>query len=310
MSVLSGRRPGPPAVGPRGKAGAATPQQRAADADPVQVDVGWEDKRSIWARTPYWISRTGFLLFLFAVWHVVAAMELVSRFILPEPADVVVELVRMVRSIAEGGLLREALLTTVIESLLAFAFAAVMGLGFGFLVAESDFGRIVLMPLLVAVNAAPKIVFAPVFIAALGFGMSSKVALGAFIAFFPLLVDTAAGLASVDRDKATLFRSMRASRTATFFKLQLPSSLPFVFAGLKTASVLSVIGVVVGEFLGGGSGLGQQTKIAGDILATDRVYAYGTVLAIFGYMFYALVAYAEKKAVFWQDNPHDVRPVA
>jgi NitT/TauT family transport system permease protein len=212
----------------------------------------------------------------------------------------------MASDIGTGGLLAEALGITVLESVLAFLVAVVLGLGFGFLVAESDFGRIVLMPLLVAVNAAPKIVFAPIFIAALGFGISSKVALGAFIAFFPLLVDTAAGLASVDRDKATLFRSLRISRRKTFFKLQLPSALPFIFAGLKTASVLAVIGVVVGEFIGGGGGLGQQTKIAGDLLATDRVYAYGIVLAVFGYLFYALVAYAERKIVFWQ-TPHGVQ---
>lgn len=268
--------------------------------------VDWGERPSIWVRLPTWVSVTGFVIVLLVVWYGLAEIEVVSRFILPPPLEVVSELGAMAVDVGTGGKLAQALGVTVLESVLAFFWAVVLGLGFGFLVAESDFGRVVLLPLLVAVNAAPKIVFAPVFIAALGFGISSKVALGAFIAFFPLLVDTAAGLASVDQDKATLFRSLRINRRKTFLKLQLPSALPFIFAGLKTASVLSVIGVVVGEFMGGGSGLGQQTKIAGDLLATDRVYAYGIVLAIFGYLFYALIAFAERKIVFWQ-VPHHVQ---
>lgn len=268
----------------------------------VTIDVMKADRQSIFVRLPSWVSISGFILLLLALWQVVTAFQVVSPFILPAPGDVIAQLYRMGESVIQGGVIRDALMTTVIESLVAFALAIALGFGFGIAVAESEFGRIVLMPLLVAVNAAPKIVFAPVFIAALGFGMASKIALGAFIAFFPLLIDTAAGLASVDRDKLTLFRSLRGSNSATFFKLKLPASLPFVFAGLKTASVLAVIGVVVGEFLGGGNGLGQQTKIAGDILATDRVYAYSTVLAVFGYLLFSVVVSIEKKALFWQEK--------
>lgn len=255
---------------------------------------------SRWERIPGWASRTAFILALVAAWAVLARTEIVSRFILPSPFDVGKQLYRMAESFIAGELIRQATITTVVESLVAFGIATSLGLFFGFVVAETGFGRIVLLPLLVGVNAAPKIVFAPVFIAALGFGMSSKIALGAFIAFFPLLVDTAAGLADVDRDKLILFRSLNASRRETITKLQIPASLPFVFAGMKTASVLAVTGVVVGEFLGGGNGLGQQTKIAGDILATDRVYAYAIVLSVLGYVFYAAVVAIEERTLFWR----------
>lgn len=274
-------------------------QERAAVAKAARR----APRESIWLVIPRPISILGFIGVLVLLWWALTVTETVDRFILPPPDEVGVALVDVIRSIIEGGITREAFLITVTESVLAFAVAVVLGLSFGFLVAESVFGRVVLLPFLVAVNAAPKVVFAPVFIAALGFGMSAKVALGAFIAFFPLLVDTAAGLASVDQDKATLFKSLRANKRQRFIKLQLPASLPFVFAGMKTASVLAVIGAVIGEFLGGGKGLGQQTKIAGDSLAMDRVYAYGIILAVFGYLFYALVAYAERKIVFWQ-KPH------
>lgn len=261
------------------------------------------EQRSIWERIPRWISLTGFLLVLLLVWQLLASSGWVSKFILPPPADVASALIEFLGRVVEGGPLRQALIITAVEALLAFLLAVVLGVGFGFLVAETAFGRIVLLPFLVAVNAAPKVVFAPVFIAALGFGIASKVALGAFIAFFPLLVDTAAGLATTDRDKALLFRSLRATGSQRLRKLQLPSALPFIFAGMKTAAVLAVVGVVIGEFIGGGRGLGQQTKIAGDLLATDRVYAYGLVLAVMGYLFFAAVAAIEKRVVFWQ-RPH------
>lgn len=261
------------------------------------------EKISIWQRIPRWISLIGFIVTILVLWQLLAMSGWVSEFILPRPLAVFQALVRFAEQMITGGPLRESFMITLTEAVLAFGFAAVLGIGFGFLVAESAFGRIVLLPFLVAVNAAPKVVFAPVFIAALGFGISAKVALGAFIAFFPLLVDTAAGLASTDRDKLTLFKSLSASGRQRLVKLQLPSALPFIFAGLKTASVLAVIGVVIGEFIGGGRGLGQQTKIAGDQLAMDRVFAYGIVLAVMGYVFFALVSWAERKFVFWQ-TPH------
>lgn len=271
----------------------------------ARIDPMTGERISIWERIPRTVSILGFLIAVFALWQLVAMSGQVSKFILPPPGEVVEALWRFIGQVISGGPLRQALLITVIEAVLAFALAAVLGIVMGFLVAETSFGRIVLLPFLVAINAAPKVVFAPVFIAALGFGISAKVALGAFIAFFPLLVDTAAGLASTDPDRSTLFRSMRASKAQRVFKLQLPSALPFIFAGLKTAAVLAVIGVVIGEFIGGGRGLGQQTKIAGDQLAMDRVYAYGITLAVLGYLFFWAVSALEKRVVFWQ-QPHGV----
>lgn len=275
---------------------------------PTADDVGtWdEDKGSIWLRIPRVVSVPLFLALLTGVWWLAVEFEWVSRYVLPPPADVWRELWSMFDDILFGGPVRDNLWITAQESIYGFLVAAVLGIGFGVLVAESAFGRQVVLPFLVGVNAAPKVAFAPVFVAWLGFGIEAKVALAAFIAFFPLLVDTAAGLASVDADQRTLFTAMRASRVECFVKLQLPASLPFVFAGLKTASVLSVVGAVVGEFLGGGAGLGQATGIAGNLLATDRVFGYAIILAIFGYLFYALIGFVERKLVFWQ-KPHHIQ---
>jgi NitT/TauT family transport system permease protein len=262
--------------------------------------AGFGERRSIWERIPAWISISFFVLVLVFIWQVLVWLEVWSEFVLPPPLDVAEQTWDVIKDMATGGPVLESFWITAREVLFGFLLAAVAGIGFGVLVAETAFGRIVVMPFLVGINAAPKVAFAPIFVAWLGFGISAKVALAAFIAFFPLLIDTAAGLASIDAERAKLFRSMRSPRWRTFMKLKLPNALPFIFAGLKTAAVLAVVGAVVGEFLGGGAGLGESIKIAGSQLAIDRVFAYVIILSVAGYLFYASIAWLERRVVFWR----------
>jgi NitT/TauT family transport system permease protein len=275
-------------------------RRRKAIASAQIPSVEFGGRTSIWERIPAWISVPFFVLVLVFIWQVLVWLELWSEFVLPPPLEVAKETWSVVENMATGGYILDSFWTTSQEVLLGFLFAAVAGIGLGVLVAETAFGRVVVMPFLVGANAAPKVAFAPIFVAWLGFGIWAKVTLAAFIAFFPLLIDTAAGLSSVDRERAKLFRSIRAPRWQTFLKLKLPSALPFIFAGLKTAAVLAVVGAVVGEFLGGGAGLGELIKIAGSQLAIDRVFAYVIMLSVAGYAFYALIAWAERRIVFWR----------
>lgn len=256
--------------------------------------------RTVWERIPKWISLMVFLGLTVLVWQGLVWLEVTSEFILPPPVEVSREIGRLLVDLFQGGFVLENLWVTVQEFLIGFVLAAMAGISLGTAVAETSFGRVVVLPYLVAVNAAPKVAFAPIFVAWLGFGIWAKVAMAAFIAFFPLMIDTAAGLAAVGRDQTRLFRSLRASRTQTFFKLNLPNALPFVFAGLKTAAVLSVVGAIVGEFLGGGAGFGQLIRIAGSQLRIARVFAFVAVLSVAGYLFYAIVAWAERRIVFWR----------
>lgn len=258
------------------------------------------EQRSIWDRIPRWISIPAFLGMLLLLWQLAVELELMSEFVLPPVPDVWDELYSQTKSLFTGGAVWDSFWITAQEALIGLLLAAAIGIGLGVVAAESAFGRNVLMPVIVAINAAPKVAFAPIFVAWLGFGISAKVALAAFIAFFPLLIDTAAGLAGVDHDQLKLFRSIRASAITTFLQLKLPSALPYIFAGLKTASVLAVVGAVVGEFLGGGAGLGQDLRVAGNRLAIDRVWGYAILLSIAGYLFYWLVAQLERRVVFWR----------
>jgi NitT/TauT family transport system permease protein len=263
-------------------------------------------RASIWDRLPTWISVPGFVVFLLFLWWLIYEFELLSEFVLPAPASVGDELLSQLRSLVTGGAVWDSFWITAQQSVLGFLLAAVIGIGLGVIAAETAFGRRVMMPVVVAINAAPKVAFAPIFVAWLGFGIQPKIALAAFIAFFPLLIDTAAGLSAVDNDQLKLFRSLRASRWQTFKGLKLPNAAPYIFAGLKTASVLAVVGAVVGEFLGGGRGLGQDLRVAGNRLAIDRVWAYAIILSIGGYLFYWLVSVAERRIVFWRKPLHMV----
>lgn len=269
----------------------------ADDAAPAELE-----RATLWERIPRVISLGAFVALLVLAWQTVIWLGLTSEFILPAPADVARELGEMLEDMARGGYVLDNFWITMKEVLLGLVLAGGLGIGLGALVGETAFGRIVLLPFLVAVNAAPKVAFAPIFVAWFGFGIWPKVAMGAFIAFFPLLIDTAAGLASVNADQAKLFASMRASRAQTFLKLKLPNALPFIFAGLKTAAVLAVVGAIVGEFLGGGEGLGALIRIAGSQLAIDRVFAYVAILSVIGYLLYAVVAWIERRVVFWRSD--------
>lgn len=260
------------------------------------------ERASLWERIPRAISLTVFMGLIVLIWQALVWAAIFDEFVLPPPAEVARELGEMVRNMASGGYVLDNFLITMQEILVGLLVAGAAGVVLGTLVAETSFGRIVLLPFLVAINAAPKVAFAPIFVAWFGFGIWPKVAMGAFIAFFPLLIDTAAGLAAVDTDQARLFRVMRATRTQLFLKLKLPNALPFIFAGLKTAAVLAVVGAIVGEFLGGGEGLGALIRIAGSQLAIDRVFAFVAILSIIGYLLYALVAWAERRIVFWRSR--------
>ena len=134
---------------------------------------------------PRWVSIPAFVGFLLIGWNVVVALGLLSEFVLPPVGDVWDQLSSQMRSLFTGGPVFDSFWITAQEAVFGFLLAAAIGVGFGVVAAESAFGRNVLMPVIVAINAAPKVAFAPIFVAWLGFGLRPKVALAAFIAFSP-----------------------------------------------------------------------------------------------------------------------------
>jgi NitT/TauT family transport system permease protein len=249
---------------------------------------------------------TGIGIVLFGVaflllWEGFFRARIVSEFIIPSAFEAVKEFVLILRNVFTGGPVFHATLITLEEIGAGFALGMVAGILLGILIGETAFGRRILMPYVVAFNAMPKVAFAPLFVAALGFGLAPKILMAAIIAFFPAVVNTAAGIESPTDNELTLFRAMEASRWKTLWKLKFPTALPFMFAGLKIAAVLAVIGAVVGEMLSGGTGgLGRRISVASLNLKTDSVFALIVLLSIVGVLVFLLVAIAEHFIVHWR----------
>jgi NitT/TauT family transport system permease protein len=175
-----------------------------------------------------------------------------------------------------------------------------VGLLLAIVITSSRVLRAALYPLIVTSQAMPVIAIAPLLITWFGFGPTSKILVSALIAFFPMVVSSAAGLGSLSSDVVNLMRSFPASRIQIFLRARLPNALPQIFAGLKVAAVLSVIGAVIGEWVGADEGLGYLIVRANTSLAIDLVFASIVLLALLGIAFFAAVALVERLVMPWQ----------
>lgn len=242
-----------------------------------------------------------FVLGLLFVWQMIISLGLVDPLILPSPSATASATGDLAKDFFNGGEVLDSTWFTTKEVLLGFVLSTIVGAVLGVLAGDTRFGQKTLMPFLVAVNAAPRIAFAPVFVAWFGFGITAKVLLAAFIAFFPVVINTALGVRSCSVNSLLLFKSIRASRWQTMIGLKLPTALPSMFAGMKTAMTLCVVGAVVAEFVGGGeSGLGELIKVATTQLDMDRVFALILLLSALGLVLYGLIELAERKVVYWR----------
>jgi NitT/TauT family transport system permease protein len=262
----------------------------------------WVEQLPLIDRIPRPVAMLALLVAFIAIWQLCYEFEVISQIILPSPWETAQDLVFVGANLLSAGYMLSAFWVTTQEVLHGFAIAVALGFLLGLLVGETGFGERAVMPYLVAINAMPKVAFAPLFVSWLGFGISSKVALAAFVAIFPVIVGTAAGLHVADENARMLFRTMKASRWQTLVKLKLPLAMPHFFAGLKNAAVLVVVGAVVGEFLGGGKGFGELIRVAAAQLNTPRVFSLIIYLSLLGLAVFWIVAAIQRRFVFWQKD--------
>jgi NitT/TauT family transport system permease protein len=234
------------------------------------------------------------------IWQLTCMSGLVSPIILPTPTETANDIVFVGQNLLTGGYLLSAFWVTLKEVIYAFLLATAIGFSLGVLVGETAFGERAVMPYLVAIDTMPKIAFAPLFIAWLGFDIQSKVALATFVATFPIIVGTAAGLHAADENARMLFRTMGATRWQALIKMKLPTGMPQLFTGLKIAAVGVMAGAITGEFLGGGKGFGEQIRLAATNLATPRVFALIIYLSVLGLAMFGAVVWLQRRLVFWQ----------
>jgi NitT/TauT family transport system permease protein len=233
---------------------------------------------------------------LVLAWYIVTEREMVSPIILPKPADIFSAL----KELVSAEYFYPNLKTTAVEAVSGFLIAAVAAVGLAVLMNEIQLVRKVFYPYAVLFQVVPSVVLAPVFVVWFGFGIESKIVIAAVTAFFVILVNSLAGLASVPENSQLLMDSLVASRMQVLWKLTLPTALPYIFAALKTASTLALIGALVGEFITAREGLGKLLTIFSFGLKQDLVFATVIVVGAFGIFLYGLVAYIEKKVIWWR----------
>ncbi|MEM9709012.1 MAG: ABC transporter permease [Pseudomonadota bacterium] len=263
-------------------------------------DTVWVQEVAFIDSVPRWIAMTLVFVVFIGTWDVVTRLGLVSPIILPTPWETFDDMIFVGVNLLSGDYMLPALWITIKEVIYGFALAIAIGFSLGVLVGETAFGEKAVMPYLVAIDTMPKVAFAPLFVAWLGFGIESKVALAAFIATFPIVVGTAAGLHSADENARMLFKTMGASRMQTLIKMKLPTGLPQIFTGLKIGAVGVMAGAITGEFLGGGKGFGELIRVAASQLNTPRVFSLILYLSLVGLALYLIVQWTQRRVVFWQ----------
>jgi len=262
----------------------------------------WQEEDALIDRIPRPVAILALGVTIVAVWHLITLSGWISTIILPTPRMVWDEIITVGFNLISGGYMLKALWITTQEVLAAFVIAALIGVTLGTLVGETKFGALAVMPYLVAIDTMPKIAFAPLFVAWMGFGLSSKIALAVFVSVFPVIVGTASGLQAADEDSRQLYRIMRASRWQTLIGLKFPAGLPQIFTGLKIASLSVMAGAITAEFLGGGKGFGELIRVAASQLDTARVFALISYLSLVGLAMFGAVAVAERKIIFWKNS--------
>ncbi len=260
----------------------------------------WKEEDSFIDRIPRPVAILGLGAAIVAIWHLVTMAGMINPVILPTPAMVWTQIITVGTNLLTGGYMLAALWITTQEVLIGFLIAMIVGISLGTIVGETKFGARALMPYLVAIDTMPKIAFAPLFVAWLGFGLESKIALATFVSVFPIIVGTASGLQAAEDSAHMLFRTMGASRLQTLFRMKFPFGLPQIFTGLKIAALSVMAGAITAEFLGGGKGFGELIRVAASQLDTARVFALIIYLSLVGLAMYGIVMLAERRIVFWQ----------
>jgi NitT/TauT family transport system permease protein len=227
------------------------------------------------------------------VWEAATHALRIPRFVMPAPSAI----------LAEGWDWRYRFLghtwVTLYETLGGFALSIAVGVPLAVLIVYSPVLRSAIYPLLVLAQSVPKIAIAPVLLLVLGYGEVPKVIVAFLVAFFPVVVDTATGLAATPPELLDLSRSYRASAFKTFVKVRLPMAMPFFFAGAKVAITLAVIGAVVGEFVGSDKGLGYVILSATSYWKTELAFSSMILLSLMAIVLFGAVALVERLACPW-----------
>jgi NitT/TauT family transport system permease protein len=247
---------------------------------------------------------------LLGSWEAGVRLFKVPQHLVPPVSDI---LVALWRGLATGPLAKDGFWyhggVTVTEILLGFLVGSGVGLAIGIVVSQMPRVEALLEPYVAALQSVPKVAVAPIIVVWLGFGIGSKVMIICLLTFFPVLVTSIAGFKAVDPDRIDLLRSLSATQWQIFRKAKFPSALPYIFAGLNMAAAFSVVGAVVGEFVGAQAGLGVlilQMEAQAD---TGGSFAVCVVLSVIGIVMTDLLRRIQRRVLHWMPADTSQRTV-
>jgi putative hydroxymethylpyrimidine transport system permease protein len=237
-------------------------------------------------------------LFLLGVWEFISRDGLVAVYVLPAPDQVITELWN-----DWGSVLRSATWVTFQEMFLGFLIAVALGVGVAVLLHWSKVIRRALYPLLIASQAIPVVVLAPILVIIIGYNISSKLVIVALLCFFPIAINTLDGFRGVDSEYVRMMRTLHGTRWLTFRRIELPSAMPSLFSGMRVAAAFAPVGAVFGEFSGSNDGLGYVMLQAGPELQTARVLAAVLLLTVMAVLLVLAVTLCERLIAPWAHEP-------
>jgi NitT/TauT family transport system permease protein len=263
--------------------------------------VGGRNRRS--RRASRWLLPLVPLVAGLAIWQIAVTMTNVSAIIFPKPAAVAAAFVRGVGSALgdRAGFWYHAG-TTLLEAGIGLALGIAIGLSLGMAIGLWRSLERAVYPYIVAFQGLPKVALAPIFIVWFGFGIESKIALVTLVTFFPILVNTWAGIKGADENMIAMARSFNASRWQVFRRVIFPSALPYVFAGLDIAVAYSVVAAIVSEFLGAQRGLGFLIEKMNYALDMAGLFAIFCFLLIVGYILNTFLGLLRRRLLFWMSS--------
>ncbi len=247
-------------------------------------------------RTLPWTVTLGSLV----LWQLVCVVFSIPTFILPTPIEVIGSLAQYYEPITTHSL------QTLVTTLVGFGLAVAFGLVLGLVVGSSRVVYDALYPLMVAFNSIPKVAIVPVLVIWFGIGTVPAILTAFLISFFPIVVNVATGLATIEPELRDVMRSLGARKSQILWKIGIPRAMPYFFASLKVAITLAFVGSIVSETVAANAGIGYLMISASSRFDVPLVFAGLVVIAVLGVVMYELFVLIERRVTFWATRGHEL----
>jgi NitT/TauT family transport system permease protein len=243
-----------------------------------------------------WVFNLVYVAVVLVAWELLVVALDINSLLLPPPTAIA-------REAAEfAGLIATSTFITLVEALVGFAIAVLVGIGLAIVVVYSSLLRSVVLSTLVAINATPKVAVAPILVIWLGLGLESKIATAFLLSFFPIVINSVRGLSDVPHDLLNLYRLMGATPLQVFTKVRLPSAMPALFDGFKIALPIAIIGAVAGEFVAARQGIGYQILLAYANFNSALVFAAVITIAVVATILFQVLLAIEDRVIHWRPS--------